>query len=158
MPNNIDNIENQPYNPEVISPATPEPFSWVGLIGTVLVFLLILVVVLWLIRRLNRYTLHNMQTSWARVLDRQPLGTQQSLYLVEIAGKIKVLGVTDHQINVLTEISEPEIVAEILEEIATRPEEKLDRFMNGLWRRVGRKRRKDNFSAELERLLKEEIR
>ena len=157
MPNNID-IESQPYNPEVISPAAPEPFSWVGLIGTVLVFLIILVVALWLIRKVNRYSFRNMQSPWARVLDRQPLGTQQSLYLVEIAGKIKVLGVTDHQINVLAEISEPEIVAEILEEIATRPEEKFDHFMNGVWQKIARKKRRNDFSAELERLLKEDNR
>ena len=157
MPNNIDSIENQPYNPEIVSHAATEPFSWAGLIGTVLVFLIILVAALWLIRRVNRYTVRNMQSPWARVLDRQPLGTQQSLYLVEIAGKIKVLGVTDHQINVLTEISEPEIVAEILEEIATRPEDKFDNFLNGFWQKVKKKKRKDDFSTELERLLKEDI-
>ena len=149
-----DNIENQPYDPNVTVPVTPETFSWSGLIGTIVVFLIILIIALWLIKRLNRYSVRNMESPWARVLDRQVLYGSQVLYLVEIAGKIQVLGVTDHHISKVEEINDPEIAAEILEEIAQRPEEKLDKVMSGIFNKFRRKR-KSSFSSELERLLEE---
>lgn len=149
-----DNIENQPYNPNITVPATPEAFSWAGLIGTIAVFLIILIIALWLIRRLNRYSVRSMESPWARVLDRQVLNGNQSLYLVEIAGKIQILGVTDHHISKVEEINDPDTAAEILEEIAQKPEEKLDRFMSGVFNKFRRKR-KASFSSELERLLEE---
>lgn len=152
MPNSI---ENQPYNPSVTAAAATEPFSWAGLIGTIVVFLIILVVALWIIKRINNVSVRNMQSPWARVLDRQVLSGQQALYLVEIAGKIQVLGGTDHHITKVAEINDPEIAAEILDEIAQRPEEKMDMFLNGIVKKLRIGKKKDGFSAELERMLEE---
>ena len=152
MPNGI---ENQPYNPNIPALAVTEPFSWAGLIGTIFVFLIILIVSLWMIKRLIRFSFRNMQSPWVRVLDRQVLGGQQVLYLVEIAGKIQILGGTDHHLTKIAEINDPEIVADILEEIASRPEEKMDKFMTGIGKKLRSKKRKSGFSAELERLLEE---
>ncbi|RNC29556.1 MAG: hypothetical protein AWM53_00554 [Candidatus Dichloromethanomonas elyunquensis] len=148
-------IEQQPYNPGISTPAGAETFSWTGLIGTVIVFLIILAVSLWLIKRLNKYSVRNMQSPWVRILDRQVLNGQQVLYLVEIAGRIQVLGGTDHHITKVSEINDPDVVAEILEEIADRPEEQMDKFMTGIWKKLRRKPRNDVFSVELERLLEE---
>lgn len=150
-----ENYEGQPYDPTVtVLPAT-EPFSWAGLIGTVIVFLIILSIAFWLIKRLNRYSVRNMDSPWARVLDRQVLYGNQVLYLVEIAGKIQILGVTDHHISKVEEINDPDIAAEILEEIAHKPEEKLDKFMSGIFNKLNPKKKRDTFSSELERLLEE---
>lgn len=131
-------------------------FSWWGLLGTLLVFLVILLVSLWMIRRLNRANVRKMNAPWARVLDRQRLGGQQSLYLVEIAGQLQVLGGSDHHLLKISEINDPEVAAEILEEIATRPIERVDgwtKSLQNLWPR--RSRKKDAFATELERLLDE---
>ncbi|NLL52144.1 MAG: flagellar biosynthetic protein FliO [Peptococcaceae bacterium] len=151
------NIENQPYNlggsGTVVTPEVTT--SWTGLIGTVVVFLIILVVALWLIKRVNRFAVRSIDSPWVRVLDRQVLHGQQTLYLVEIAGKIQVLGGTDHHITKVAEINDPEIAAEILEEIAREPQEKMDRFMSEIWRKVKKRKKKESFSAELERLLEE---
>ncbi|NLM20970.1 MAG: flagellar biosynthetic protein FliO [Peptococcaceae bacterium] len=151
------NIENQPYNlggsGAVVTPEATT--SWTGLIGTIVVFLIILVVALWLIKRVNRFAVRNIDSPWVRVLDRQVLHGQQTLYLVEIAGKIQVLGGTDHHITKVAEINDPEIVAEILEEIAREPQEKMDRLMNVIWRKVRKRKRKDSFATELDRLLEE---
>jgi len=155
MPTIPNSIENQPYNPSVTAPPAAEPFSWAGLIGTIFVFLLILIVSLWLIKKLNRYSVRNMQSPWVRVLDQQVLNGQQVLYLVEIAGHIQVLGGTGHHITKVSEINDPEVVAEILEEIANRPEEKMDKFLTGIWKKLKRKPKNEAFSAELERLLEE---
>ena len=135
---------------------TQSVFSWWGLLGTLLVFLVILLVSLWIIRRLNKATLRTMDTPWARVLDRQVLGGQQNLYLVEIAGQLQVLGGTDHHLVKISEINDPTVAAEILEEIATRPTERVGGWakrLGGLWRRPSRQ--KEPFSRELERLLEE---
>lgn len=135
---------------------TESVFPWLSLMGIVLVFLLILVVSLWIIKRLHGANVRTMSVPWARVLDRQVLGGQQSLYLVEIAGQLQVLGGSDHHLLKISEINDPEVAAEILEEIANRPIERLDSWTKGL-RRLwpGRFRKNDDFSVELERLLDE---
>ncbi|AHF10610.1 MULTISPECIES: flagellar biosynthetic protein FliO [Dehalobacter] len=139
------------------SAVTPtEAFSWPGLIGMIVVFLIILVVALWLIKRLNRFSMRSIQSPWVRVLDRQVLNGQQALYLVEIAGKIQVLGGTDHHITKVAEIDDLDVAAEILDEIARQPQEKMDEWMSVIWKKLKKKQKNEPFSAELERFLKEE--
>jgi len=152
-----------PFNEDQLFPSsgtapvvTQSVFSWWGLLGTLLVFLVILLVSLWILRRLNRANMRTMNAPWARVLDRQILSGQQSLYLVEIAGQLQVLGGSDHHLVKLSEINDPHVAAEILEEIATRPTERVEGWLQSvqrLWRR--RSRKKDAFSDELQRLLEE---
>jgi flagellar protein FliO/FliZ len=137
-------IESQPVNlPEVSTAATGSSYSAGGLIATIIFFLVILAVSLWVIRRLNKYSYRGMQSPWVRMLDRQTLGGQQTIYLVEVAGKILVLAGTDHHITKIEEINDPEVAAEILEEIANRPVENVEKFMgsilNKLLRRKNRK-------------------
>ena len=151
------NLEDRAFPPGAAVPTVTEPmFNWWGLMGTLLVFILILLVSLWIIRRLNGANLRKMKAPWARVLDRQILGGQQSLYLVEIAGQLQVLGGSDHHLLKISEINDPDVAAEILEEIATRPIERVDvwtKSLQKLW--PGRSGKKDTFSMELERLLDE---
>jgi flagellar protein FliO/FliZ len=159
MPNAQGSLENTPYNPsDVAAAATSTSYSWWGLIGTILIFILILAVALWVIRRMNGTSVRGMNAPWARVLDRQLLSGQQSLYLVEIAGKLQVLGGTDHHLVKIDEINDPDLAAEILDEITHRPAERMEGFFSGVAKQVfGGKRRKakDSFSTELERLMKE---
>ncbi|MGI6683996.1 MAG: FliO/MopB family protein [Bacillota bacterium] len=154
MPNNF---ENQPYHPSSPAPAVSagEPFSWSGLIGTVIIFLIVLIIVLWLINRLNQYSYRSKGSLWVKVLDRQVLNGRQVLYLVEIAGKIQVLGGTDHHLTKLEEINDPEIIVDILEEINKRPQENMASFVSGIWKRIQNRKNKEQFSSELERLLEE---
>ena len=129
---------------------------WGGLLGTLLVFLVILIVSLWVIRRLNRANVRGMNAPWARVLDRQVLGGQQSLYLVEIAGQLQVLGGSDHHLLKISEINDPNLAAEILEEIAIRPTERVDGWAKSIQKLMSRKsQRKEPFAMDLERLLEE---
>ncbi|MGE4271323.1 MAG: flagellar biosynthetic protein FliO [Desulfitobacterium sp.] len=131
---------------------------WGGLVGTILIFILILVVALWVIRRMNQASFRGMQAPWARVLDRQMLNTNQSLYLVEVAGKLQVLAGTDHHLIKIDEINDPELAAEILDELAHRPVERVEGIFAGIAQQAfGGKRRKgkEPFEDELERLLEE---
>lgn len=154
----MSDIESKVWTPSGADVAQTSGSTWWGLVGTVLIFIIILVIALAVIRRLNRSALRGMNAPWARVLDRQILSGQQSLYLVEIAGKLQVLGGSDHHLVKLTEIDDPDLAAEIFDEIANRPVEKAEgaigRFSQKLF--SGKKgKSKDSFSNELERLLKE---
>lgn len=154
MPFNVD----QQFPKSDVSPVvTQSAFSWWGLLGTLMVFLVILIVSLWIIRRLNRANMRSMNAPWARLIDRQVLNGQQSLYLVEIAGQLQVLGGSDHHLVKIGEIHDPNVAAEILEEIATRPSERMESWvqtMQKAWQRVTR-RRKEPFAEEFERMLEE---
>ena len=149
--------EDSPFPPSGAASALVQPgFSWWGLLGTLLLFLIILFVSLWIIRRLNRANLRSMNAPWARVLDRQVLGGQQSLYLVEIAGQLQVLAGSDHHLLKISEINDPDVAAEILEEIAARPVERVEGLAKSIqkfW--PGSTRKTDSFSLELEHLLEE---
>lgn len=151
------NIEEQPYVPSLAGTSGGSSFSWGGLLGTLIVFLLILFVTLWIIRRLNTSTMRSINAPWVRVLDRQVLGGQQILYLVEIAGRLQVLGGSDHHLVKISEIDNPDVAAEILDEIANTSTEKIEGFIARFLRKLFQQKRKgqDAFSTELERLLKE---
>lgn len=65
---------------------------------------------------LQRRTFISRPGHWIRVLDQVMVGPNKGLLLAEIAGKIYVLGITDHNITKLLEIEDPEQVAAILSE------------------------------------------
>ena len=140
-----------------VDPGSGDAISWLPLLGTMFVFFLILIIALYVIRYLNQKNIRNANAPWVRILDRQALGNQQVLYLVELAGQLQVLGVTDHQIQKISDINDPEIVAEILEDIANRPAERTTDLLLGLGKKsiFRRNKKSDSFSQELKRLLEE---
>lgn len=150
-------MEDTPWTPSETTVTAGSSFSWWGLFTTLLVFLVILLIALWLIRRLNQSAVRGVSAPWVRVLDRQVLGGQQSLYLVEVAGKLQVLGGSDHHLIKISEIEDPEIAAEILEEIASRPVEKVEGVLTGIARRFSGNRRKtkDDFTVEFQKFFEE---
>ena len=153
------NLEDTPFAAAATSNAANSSFSWWGLVGTLVIFFLILLFALWMIRRLNRAAMRGMSAPWARVLDRQLLGGQQVLYLVEVAGKLQVLAGSDHNVTKLLDIEDPELAAEILDEIANRPVERIGGFMSVFkgWQGPGKRKRK-RFAKELAGYLEEEDR
>jgi Flagellar biogenesis protein len=152
-------IEGQPYVPGVVDTGggSTAAFSWGGLLGTLFVVILILFITLWIIKKLNTSAAKGLNAPWVRVLDRQVLGGQQTLYLVEIAGRLQVLGGSDYHLIKIGDIDNPDIAAEILDEISNTPTEKLEGFIIRFLQKLFRQKRKgqDSFSIELEQLLKE---
>lgn len=151
-------IEETPFNPApVVSGSDPTSLAWGPLVITIVLFFVILIGAAYVIRRMNRGSFRTMSTPWLRVLDRQTLGSgRQVLYLVEIAGQLQVLGITDQQIIKIGEINDPEVAAEILEEIAGRPLDKTSRLMLGLGPKAFAGKGKDgSFPQELKRMLEE---
>lgn len=49
-----------------------------------------------------------------KVLDQYAFSMNKGLYITQIAGKVYVLGVTDHNINLLTEITDSDMIDEII--------------------------------------------
>ena len=148
-------IEDQPYVPVDPTVMADPGFSWLGLLGMILVFLVILFVSLLIIRSLKKTTFGISDAKWVRVLDRQPLGGHQMLYLVEVAGKLQVIGGSDHGLIKVTDIEDPEVAAEILADLASRPFERDEAILPDLFNRITNFRRKKDFSMELDDLMEE---
>jgi flagellar protein FliO/FliZ len=148
-------IENQPYIPLAPTPAVNTAISWWGYIGMVSIFIIILIISLVVLKTLRKSNFGISESKWVKVLDRQQLGGQQMLYLVEIAGKLQVLGGSDNSLVKISEIDNPEVATEILEDIANRPFEEsggvLPLFFGKL---TGFKKNRD-FSVELEQIMEE---
>lgn len=54
------------------------------------------------------------------VYDQYFLGPNKGIYIAEIGGRVVALGVTDHNISVIGEISDPELIREMRENQATK--------------------------------------
>ncbi|MDD4587218.1 MAG: flagellar biosynthetic protein FliO [Heliobacteriaceae bacterium] len=59
--------------------------------------------------------------NWLAVIDQTNLGPNKDLYITEVAGKFLVIGVTDHAIQPIIEITDPQILAELRRVKATGP-------------------------------------
>ena len=154
------NIENQPYpavTGSTTSGAGTAGFDAGSYIGTVLVFLVILLMALWVIKRLRHSTSSpGTINNWARVIDRQVLSGQQVLYLVEVAGQLQVLAGSEHSLVKVADINDPRVAAEILSEVANRPSDKVEGILTGAAKKLFQpKSTKTKFSSELDRLLEE---
>ncbi|MGB9792785.1 MAG: FliO/MopB family protein [Thermacetogeniaceae bacterium] len=68
------------------------------------------------IKYLQKRTMITQTGRWIRVIDQVGIGPNKALLLTEIAGRLFVLGVTDHSISNLMEIKETSQVTAILEE------------------------------------------
>lgn len=106
----LSNLEYQ--EPEAVAPPS------MG--GLLLRLIISLVVVLGLafvvIKFLQKRAMITQMGRWIRIIDQVGIGSNKALLLAEIAGRIYVLGVTDHNISKLLEIEETSQIAAILEE------------------------------------------
>ena len=58
---------------------------------------------------------------WIKVLGTHPLGIKKSIAMVQVPGAILVLGVGTEQIQLLTRIDDPEVMAEVAQSQAAQP-------------------------------------
>lgn len=56
---------------------------------------------------------------WIKVLGTHPLGIKKSIAMVQVPGAILVLGVGTEQIQLLTRIDDPDVMAGVAERLAT---------------------------------------
>lgn len=76
------------------------------LLRLVLSLIIVIGLALLVIKFFQRQVSHSGTGRWIRILDQVVIGSNRALILVEIAGKIYVLGVTDHNITKLLEVKD----------------------------------------------------
>ncbi len=98
---------------EYLAYQEPQPAgsSWLSTIAYTVSLLVTFAVVIGLAYFTSRFLGQRMgrfsQSGENRVLVSLPLGQNRGVFVVEVAGKLLVLGVTDHNVNFLQEISDP---------------------------------------------------
>ncbi|MBR4904321.1 MAG: flagellar biosynthetic protein FliO [Selenomonadaceae bacterium] len=97
--------------------ADPRPtgVSWWSTLAYLLslfaVFAVVLVMAYFAARFIGgRFNAARMSASGGRVLENLPLGPNRSVCTVEMAGRVFLLGVTDHNINLLGEITDKNLI------------------------------------------------
>jgi len=90
----------------------PTAISWWStlayLVSLVAVFAFVVVLAYFAARFLGGKFNSQQGRNGGRVLEYLPLGTNRSVCVVEVAGRVVMLGVTDQSITLLTEITDPD--------------------------------------------------
>lgn len=87
-----------------------------------LVVLVLIVAVAWsIIKVFSRQVTSRMQGTWLRVVDEVALGQNKGIILCEVGEKVFAVGVTDHNISVLFEVTHPILLEEISMEMENKP-------------------------------------
>lgn len=93
----------------------PTGVSWWStlayLISLFAVFAVVLVMAYFAARFIGgRFNAARMSASGGRILENLPLGPNRSVCTVEMGGRVFLLGVTDHNINLLGEITDKDLI------------------------------------------------
>lgn len=142
------NVEDKLFTADTSSPVGAQPqtgFAWDTLLVTAGLFLLLLVVLGFFVKRINKAAVP--VSPWCRILDKQQLGQGHVLYLVELAGRLQILGVTNQSVVKIAELDDADLASEIMQDLAWRAEQTLPPWWTQLFGRV----RDRSFAAELRR-------
>ena len=137
---------------------TPMP-SMVALFFRLVISLVIIVGITYLTMKLLRKNMKIFSKGVSiDVLDQYPFGVNKGVYITEIAGKVLVLGVTEHNINLITEITDPQVVSEIVTKAKEKemepiiPQSILERILPGLYSRPSSQ--KSSFNVHIQKQIK----
>lgn len=86
---------------------------WVEFIKLLVVLAVIIGAAWSVIRIFNNKVSSKMQGNWLHIVDEVVLGQNRGIALCKVGEKLYALGVTDHNISVLFEIDNPELLEEI---------------------------------------------
>ena len=86
---------------------------WVEFIKLLVVLAIIIGAAWSVIRIFNNKATSKMQGNWLHIVDEVLLGQNRGIALCKVGEKLYALGVTDHNISVLFEIDNPELLEEI---------------------------------------------
>ncbi|HEX6970805.1 MAG TPA: flagellar biosynthetic protein FliO [Limnochordia bacterium] len=84
--------------------------AW-ALLRTFVVLILLLPAIYWVTRWYARRALGSREAAWMRVIETIALGPQRHVCLIEVAGKVLVLGVTPQAITLLTEVDDEALLS-----------------------------------------------
>lgn len=130
-----ENLQDQSVNlPEYQPPqvdAGPSMF-WL-FIRLLLSLLLIIGLTYFGIKVLGKQWGRKSAGTWINILDQMALGQNKGIFITEVAGKVFVLGVTDHSISKLLEIDDQEFIRQMKENPAGEGEP--EQFSRQWWQR-----------------------
>ena len=110
-----------------------------------LVALVLIVAAAWsIIKLFSHQATARMQGTWLHVVDEVTLGQNKGIILCEVGEKIFAVGVTDHNISVLFEVTHPKLLEEISIEMDSRPTNPSPSGLQFMW---------DNLSSRWGRAL-----
>ncbi len=135
-------------------------FSVAGYVFRIIISLAFILAITYFVMRIlkKQCSIQQRQKNWIRIFDYQGLAANRGIYLVEILGKVYVLGASEGQISILAEIDQDdEYWNDIKEDVINAQEELLPPTMKkwvadnlGLFRKY----QKGNcFSSELDKQL-----
>lgn len=103
----------------------PSQMSWWStlayLISLVAVFAFVVVMAYFVSKFLSGRATKQASASGGKLMEHLPLGPNKSVCVVEIGGKVLLLGVTDHQITLLGEIEDLEEIERLRRQAVARP-------------------------------------
>ncbi|MDA8441524.1 MAG: flagellar biosynthetic protein FliO [Peptococcaceae bacterium] len=142
-------IEAKPFpNVQPVSTNQINTFSWGSFVVIVVVFLALLLFFAVAVKRFSRST--SGSSSWFKLLDRQQMGPGHNLYLVELAGRMQILGVTNQTMVKIADLDDAELAGEILQDLAWRNEQILPPWWSQLLANI----KGSKFADELKRFDK----
>ncbi len=102
------------YETQVPQPTAMSWWSTAAYLASLVVVFAFVVGMAYLAARfLGGHFARPMQGQGGRILSHLPLGPNRSVCVVEVAGRFLLLGVTEHEITLLAEITDPEEVSRL---------------------------------------------
>jgi len=90
------------------------PFSYIKVIFMLALVLAVILVSVWLLKKVTPQFSRSANSGLIKILSTFWLGPKKALYLIQVAGKILLVGVTDHNINIISEFSDPDEAHNVL--------------------------------------------
>lgn len=155
--------EDQSVNlPEYQAPQLKENPSMFGLFVRLTVSLLLITGLAYaLIKIIGRQWGYSSVGTWINILDQLALGQNKGIFITEIAGKVFVLGVTDHSINKLLEIDDKELVKLMKERLPreAQPQKIFGRWQGliDLWRGIANSSRTGGTGRNFHHLIEQHL-
>jgi flagellar protein FliO/FliZ len=130
-----------------------------------LVVLVLIVGAAWsIIKLFSRQATSRMQGTWLHVVDEVTLGQNKGIILCEVGEKVFAVGVTDHNISVLFEVTHPKLLEEISMEMDSKPTNLPVAGWQSLWDSISSKwgnavpsRLPDNKTTDFKTLMEEQV-
>jgi len=98
-----------------------QPNLIIEFIKLILVLALIVAAAWSIIKLFSRQVSSRMQGTWMHVVDEVTLGQNKGIILCEVGERVFAVGVTDHNISLLFEVTNPKLLEEISLEMENKP-------------------------------------
>ena len=110
------------YDTQIPQPAAMSWWSTAAyLVSLFVVFAFVVGMAYLAARFLGGHFAKPMQGRGGRVLSHLPLGPNRSVCVVEVAGRFLLLGVTEHEVSLLAEITDPEEIGRLQQQAVSAP-------------------------------------